>query len=130
MSKLLMITHSREERQADEKEQLIKKLQDCLSGDVRNQHLSVDWLASRLHMSRPTLFRKTKSITGFTPNELINKARLNQAAVLLAAGRYRASQVARMVGYTSQSSFGKSFLKQFKVTPASYQRMKKIMDAA
>jgi two-component system cell cycle response regulator len=121
---------SNTERKADEKELLINKLHDCLTGNVGSQDLSVDWLARHLHMSRPTLFRKMKRITGFTPNELINETRLNRAAVLLATGSYRASQVARMVGYTSQSSFGKSFLKQFKVTPAHYQRMKKIMDVA
>jgi AraC-like DNA-binding protein len=113
-----------------EKEQLIQKLNDCLFGPVPEKDLNVDLLAKRLHMSRPTLYRKMKGITDLTPNELINEARLIKAAELLAAGEHRAFEVARMVGYTSQSSFGKSFLKQFKVTPATYQRIKKMMDAA
>lgn len=113
-----------------EKEQLLTKLHECLFVHVPDKYLTVDLLAKLMHMSRPTLYRKMKSITDLTPNELINEARLKKAAELLAAGEYRVFEVARMVGYTSQSSFGKSFLKQFKVTPATYQRMKKIMDAA
>lgn len=107
---------------AHEKERIIKKLKDCLSGHAGNKDLTVDLLAKLMHMSRPTLYRKMKCITDLTPNELINETKLKQAAELLAAGEYRVFEVARMVGYSSQSSFGKSFLKQFKVTPATYQR--------
>lgn len=115
---------------AREKEQLLKKLQECLFEQAPAKDLNVEQLAKLMHMSRPTLYRKMKIITDRTPNELINEVRLKRAAELLAAGEHRVFEVARMVGYTSQSSFGKSFLKQFKVTPATYQRMKKIMDAA
>lgn len=106
-----------------EKEQLLQKLNECLSGHDPGKGLNVDRLAKLLYMSRPTLYRKMKSITGQTPNELIQDARLKKAAELLAAGKYRIFEVAQMVGYTSQSSFGKSFLKQYKVTPAAYRRM-------
>jgi AraC-like DNA-binding protein len=115
---------------AKEKETIQQKLHECLFGQERGLILNVDLLAKLMHMSRPTLYRKMKTITDRTPNELINEARLKRAAELLAGGEYRVFEVARMVGYTTQSSFGKSFLKQFKVTPATYQRRKKIMDAA
>ncbi|AXY74630.1 AraC family transcriptional regulator [Paraflavitalea soli] len=113
-----------------EKEYIIQKLNECLYEHVQDKGLNVELLARLMYMSRPTLYRKMKSVTNLTPNELINEARLKKAAALLATGDYRVFEVARMVGYTSQSSFGKLFLKQFKVTPATYQRMKKMMDAA
>ena len=113
-----------------ERFEILKKLHNCLNEQAPAGELTVDDLARLMHMSRPTLYRKMKAITDLTPNELINEVRLKRAAELLAAGEYRIFEVARMVGYGSQSSFGKSFLKQFKVTPATYQRMKKIMDAA
>lgn len=106
-------------------EHIMQKLSDCLTRQVRERELTVELLAKLMHMSRPTLYRKMKTITHLTPNELITEARLIKAAGLLAAGMYRPFEVARLLGYTSQSSFGKSFLKQFKVTPAAYQRMKK-----
>jgi two-component system cell cycle response regulator len=114
----------------EEKEHIIQKLNECLYDHVQDKDLNVELLAKLMYMSRPTLYRKMKNITNLTPNELINEARLKKAAALLATGEYRVFEVARMVGYTSQSSFGKLFLKQFKVTPASYQRTKKMMDAA
>ncbi|MBO9563885.1 MAG: helix-turn-helix transcriptional regulator [Niastella sp.] len=113
-----------------EKEELLKKLQECLFEQSSTKDLNVESLARLMHMSRPTLYRKMKIISDRTPNELINEIRLQKAADLLAAGDLRVFEVAKMVGYTSQSSFGKSFLRQFKVTPATYQRAKKIMDAA
>jgi AraC-like DNA-binding protein len=113
-SNVLIVTRQRDE--------IMQKLNECLYGETHSRELSVDWLARLLHMSRPTLYRKMKSLTGLTPNELINEARLSRAATLLAGGEHRAFEVAKMVGYTSQSSFGKSFLKQFKMTPATYQR--------
>lgn len=128
-SNTLIVTPQREEDNVSRKEYIVKMINECLLADERSHHLCVDWLARFLHMSRPTLYRKVKSITGLTPNELISEARLNRAAALLAGGIHRSCEVAKMVGYTSQSSFGKSFLKQFKVTPAQYQRMKRVMEA-
>jgi len=110
------------DRQAREKEQLMQRIHDCLHHDTSGHLLSVEELARNLYMSRPTLYRKLKTMTGLTPNELINRYRLQQAAAMLAAGKANAAQVARMLGYNSQSSFGKSFLKQFHITPAAYQR--------
>jgi two-component system, cell cycle response regulator len=78
-----------------------------------------------MNMSRPTLYRKIKHITDRTPNELIGLARLNQAATLLLSADYRVFEVAKMVGFNSQSTFGKAFLKLFKVTPTEYQRIHK-----
>jgi AraC-like DNA-binding protein len=116
--------------EAEGKEHIMRKLTSCLFTDAPNSEIGVDQLAKLMHMSRPTLYRKIKHITNLTPNEIINEARLRKAAELLAETDLKVSDVARMVGYGSASSFGKLFLKQFKVTPATYQRMKKLMDAA
>lgn len=106
-----------------EKNELLQKLNDCSDTLFHHNKIDVKQLARLMHMSRPTLYRKLKGIMDLTPNEWINETRMNRAAELLAEGRYKASQVARLLGFTSQSSFGKKFLKQFKVTPASYQRL-------
>jgi AraC-like DNA-binding protein len=102
-----------------------KKLNDLIAGHLHNRSLNVDMLASLMNMSRPTFYRKIKTITDLTPNELINLARLKQAAELLGSGNYKVYEIACMVGFHSQSSFGKAFIKQFKVTPTQYQQMKK-----
>lgn len=101
----------------------IQRLHECQAAILQHPGIDVDQLARLMYMSRPTLYRKLKEITGLTPHELINEIRLKKAAELLADGRYRAFEVARIVGFTSQSSFGKSFLRQFKVSPAMYRRL-------
>lgn len=44
-----------------------------------------------------------------TPNELIQVTRLKKAAVLLAEGKYRVSEIGYMVGFNSSSYFAKCF---------------------
>jgi AraC-like DNA-binding protein len=104
------------------KDDFLKRLYECISENIHNKVLSVDWLANIMNMSRPTLYRKIKSLTSQTPNELIGAARLQQAANLMASANYKVFEVAEMVGFYSSSSFCKAFLKKYKVTPIAYQR--------
>lgn len=107
---------------AEKKDDFLKRLYECISENIHNKVLSVDWLANVLNMSRPTLYRKIKSLTNQTPNELICSARLQQAADLIASANYKVFEVAEMVGFYSSSSFCKAFLKKYKVTPVSFQK--------
>lgn len=105
-------------------EHFVGKLNDIISGNIENPGLNVGLLARLMNMSRPTLYRKIKDISDLTPNELVTMARLKKAAALLTAGDYKVFEVAAMVGFNSQSSFGKAFLKQFKTTPTEFQKLK------
>jgi AraC-like DNA-binding protein len=111
--------------EADNEEAFDKKLNSCIASHLHDPLLDVHLLARLLNMSRPTLYRKIKTITTRTPNELINEARLKRAAEQLETGGYKVFEIARMVGFQSQSSFGKAFLKHYKVTPLAWQRVKK-----
>jgi AraC-like DNA-binding protein len=110
------------ETAAEMKDDFLKRLYECISENIHNKVLSVDWLANVMNMSRPTLYRKIKSLTNQTPNELIGSARLQQAANLMASANYKVFEVAEMVGFYSSSSFCKAFLKKFKVTPIEFQK--------
>lgn len=109
----------------DGNDQFLKRLNHFLFDHVRTSNFHVDLLAKHMNMSRPTLYRKIRNITDLTPNQLINLARLKQAAKLLSSGNYKVFEVAHMVGFHSQSSFGKAFMKQYNVTPTAYRHMKK-----
>jgi AraC-like DNA-binding protein len=73
-------------------------------------------------ISRSSLFAKAKELTGETPNNLINQARLNAAANLLAEGRYSVGEICYMAGFSSPSYFSKIFVSQFGVTPHEWAR--------
>jgi DNA-binding response OmpR family regulator len=101
-------------------EQFLEKLQETILKNLDNQNLDVEHLAEHMNMSRPTLYRKIKSISDLTPNELINLARLKKAAELLNEGFFKIYEVSEMVGYSSQTHFGRNFAKQFGMSPSDY----------
>jgi DNA-binding response OmpR family regulator len=101
-------------------EQFLEKMNSIILEKMHHEHFDVDDLARELNMSRPTLYRKVKEISSLTPNELINVTRLKRAATLLAEGSYKVYEVADMVGYSSQTYFGKSFQKQFGLSPTEF----------
>jgi two-component system, cell cycle response regulator len=106
-------------------EQFLEILNETITNNLRETDLDVENLAKIMNMSRPTLYRKIKSISDLTPHELINITRLKKAAELLAMGTYKIYEIADLVGYGSQTNFGRNFLKQFGMTPTDYQNSKK-----
>jgi DNA-binding response OmpR family regulator len=105
-------------------EVFLDELNNIIIENIENTDLDVEHLAKKMNMSRPTFYRKIKVVSDLTPNELINLARLKKAAELLAEGNYKIYEVANMVGYNSQTNFGRSFLKQFGITPRDYISLK------
>ncbi len=101
-------------------ETFISKLDEVISKHISDPDLSVETLSEIMFMSRSTLYRKIKEMSNLSPNELINIARLKKAAELLKKGEYRIYEVSEMVGYNSQTSFGRNFQKQFNMTPSEY----------
>lgn len=98
----------------------LEKLNDLIQQKLDNTNLDVEHLADAMCMSRPTLYRKIKAISALTPNELINIARLKRAAELLSEGGLKIYEIAEMVGYSSQTHFGRNFHKQFGMSPSDY----------
>lgn len=103
---------------ADEK--LLIKMNAYILQNIDDTSLDVDKLSESLYISRPTLYRKIKAVLDLTPNELINITRLKKAAELLIQGNYSINEISIMVGFSSATHFGRSFLKQFGMTPSSY----------
>lgn len=101
-------------------ENFIKKLDDIIINNISDPNLVVEFLAEHMNMSRSTLYRKINSISNLSPNELINITRLKKAAELLKTGNYKIYEVADMIGFNSQVSFGRSFQRQFNMTPSEY----------
>lgn len=106
-------------------EQFLADIQGLIMKHLDDPELDVEKLADLLHMSRPTLYRKVKTVFDLSPNEMIHLIRLNKAAELLVKEQLRISEVAEMVGYNSVSQFGRNFFKQFKMKPSEYKEKSK-----
>lgn len=107
-------------------EMFLEKLNEAIHVHIEDADLDVEKLARIMNMSRPSLFRKIKSIADLTPNELVNITRLKKAAELLAENDYKIYEISYMVGYNSQTNFGRNFFKQFGMTPTQYQKSKQL----
>ena len=101
-------------------EKFLKKLDEEILKNITDPDLSVESLAEIMNMSRSTLYRKIKDISNLSPNELINVVRLKRAAELLLNENYKMYEIAEMVGYKSQTSFGRNFQKHFTMSPSEY----------
>ncbi len=101
-------------------ELFLETLNEVIYNNLEEEELDVDKLAKMMNMSRPTLYRKIKSISNLSINDLINLTRLKRAAELLAEGDLKMYEIAAIVGFKSQTNFGRSFLKQFGMSPSTY----------
>ncbi|PPL00960.1 response regulator transcription factor [Parapedobacter indicus] len=101
-------------------EHFLERLNELIHECMAEPNFDVEHLADKMNMSRPTLYRKIKAISDLTPNDLINVARLKKAAELLALGGHKIYEVSDLVGYSSQTHFGRNFQKQFGMSPSEY----------
>lgn len=69
-------------------------------------------------MSRVQLYRKTKTLTGKTPVEIIREERLKRARILLADESISIAEVAYRIGFSAPSYFTKCYREYYGVAPS------------
>ena len=102
--------------------EFLDKLNRIIQDHLEEPEFGIDNMARHMNMSRSNFFRKLKSMSDLTPHELVNLSRLKKAAELFAEGDYKIYEVCDMVGFGSTSNFGRSFFKQFGMTPTDFQK--------
>jgi AraC-like DNA-binding protein len=102
-------------------QKLLKKAIAIVDDNIADPTLSVEKMAEEMNMSRTSLHRKLKSITGFPPSELIRSIRLRKAAHLIVNRADSVTQIAVRVGFDDYSHFSKAFKKHFGVAPSGYE---------
>ena len=102
----------------------ISKLRQLIEEELGNSEVSVEDLGARLGLGRVQLYRKTKALTGYSPNELLRIARLKKAASLLASSEKSISEVTYEVGFTSPSYFTKCYKEYFGESPTDFLKRK------
>ena len=86
---------------------------------------TIDELSRRFLMNPSTMKALFKSVYGSSLASHIREHRMQHAAKLLLEGDENVAQVARAVGYESQSKFSTEFHKAFGVLPTEYRRSQK-----
>ena len=85
-----------------------------------SEKIDVTYLADKLCMSKSTLYRKIKALTGISTNEYVRKIKMQNAEKLMLEGRYTISEIAFRVGMNSPVYFRQCFKEEFGISPSEY----------
>lgn len=114
------------------------KLDEILLGNILKaveENLSepdfdVQHLAEKVNMSRSTLTRKLKAITGLTPLEYIRRVKMQHACRMLEDPRTTVNEVALALGYYNRKYFTSCFKEEYGITPSEYQKQQEKRDTS
>lgn len=97
----------------------LEKLYGHLESKLDSAAYGVENLALDLFMSRVTLHRKVKAVSGLAPGDVIRNYRLKRAAEFLKTG-LNSSETAEITGFDSPSYFAKSFRAYYNISPSEF----------
>jgi signal transduction histidine kinase/ligand-binding sensor domain-containing protein/CheY-like chemotaxis protein len=101
-------------------ELFLKKIMAVVAHNVANPDFSVEMISDIMGMSSTHLYRKLKAITGLSTREIIINFRMQKAAQMLKNNEGNITEVMYAVGFSSLSSFSKSFKAKYGVSPKGY----------
>jgi signal transduction histidine kinase/DNA-binding response OmpR family regulator/ligand-binding sensor domain-containing protein len=111
--------------ETDTENSFITKAILLVEQNLENQDFGIDHMVDDLNMSRSSLFRKIKSLTGLSISAFIRSIRLKRAAHLILTSDLNLSQISYEVGFNDYKYFKTSFKKQFKCLPSKYSELYK-----
>ena len=90
--------------------------------NLSDVNLNVDYISSAISMSRASLYRKLKSITGLSVNDFIRNIRLSRAEYELRETPKTISETAYDNGFSTPSYFSTCFTIQYGCSPKAYRQ--------
>lgn len=100
----------------------IDKLKDIISSRMSDPALTIESIGEEIGLSRVQLYRKTKSLIGYSPNEFLRICRLRKASAMLGSTEKSVSEIAYGVGFSSPSYFTKCYKEYFGENPVSSKK--------
>lgn len=96
----------------------LEDLENAIYSKLESNNTNVEEIAQMMGMSRTSLYRKIKSLTGKNINEYIRMVKLNKAVKLMKEDGLPVSQAAFQVGFNNLKYFRKLFKEQFGKLPS------------
>lgn len=103
-----------------DEEAFLNLLFQTLQEHYSDETFDVESCCSNMAMSKSQLYRKTVTLCGLSPNNLLREYRLDKAAELIRTSNRSLSQISFDTGFTSASYFTKCFKQKFGVLPMNY----------
>ncbi len=90
---------------------------EIFRSEMGNPDISVDKIAGMIGLERSQFYRKIKSLTNYSPVELMRRLRLNHARTLLTTTDRSVSEIAYATGFSTPAYFTKCYRDAFGETP-------------
>lgn len=103
-------------------EQFLEKAIHIIENHLAEPDFDINNFAEHLNLSKSSLYRKIKSMTGLSPIEFIRNIKLKHACVMLKDQAISISEVAYSVGFSDPKYFASCFKNEFNLTPSEYQK--------
>ncbi|HKK41358.1 MAG TPA: helix-turn-helix domain-containing protein [Bacteroidales bacterium] len=89
--------------------EFLKSISEIILNNITDERFGVSELARESGMSRSTLLRKIKAVSGLSVSQYIRQIRLKEAMNILKQSSFTVSEVSYKVGFSSTSYFIKCF---------------------
>ena len=128
-SEINQLTQQRKELQAKQKEQQEKEKTGDVIFEVENyikenieSDLSLELLASVVHLNPSYLSRYFKESTGENLSNYVTRCKMEKAAWLLDNTEQKINEIMLQLGYQKSQHFAKIFREQYGVSPKEYKK--------
>lgn len=104
--------------------ELIREVHDYLILNL-DKRITIDELSKNFHINKTSLKEIFKDLYGVSIAKHINEHRMEKAAFMLKNTSENVSEIAKKVGFQTQSKFTLSFKEYYRETPLRYRKNKK-----
>jgi DNA-binding response OmpR family regulator len=111
-----------EKKALNRDEEFLIRVNGLIHENLNNPEFSITLLHETLGISRTVFYNKIKSLTNYSPIDLIRHIRLKKAADLLSTGEYKVYEVMMEVGFNDEKHFRQLFKKRYGVIPSGYMK--------
>lgn len=106
---------------SDHSEQLLMQIQACIQANYADPNMSLNLLSEHLQITPQYISQFFKRVSGQNLNDYLTVVRMDHAKKLMEDPGLTNAQIAKMVGYTSDSVFIRVFKKVEGITPGKYR---------
>ncbi|WP_215223993.1 hybrid sensor histidine kinase/response regulator transcription factor [Echinicola shivajiensis] len=104
----------------------LQNLENHILEQLAEQQTDVDTLSQLMGMSRTSLFRKLKALTGKNINQYVRSVKIKRAAYLIKEENLGVAQAAYEIGFSNPKYFRKLFKEQYGYLPSEIPSDKKL----
>ncbi|MDU1892813.1 MAG: two-component regulator propeller domain-containing protein [Dysgonomonas sp.] len=107
-----------------EDELFLQEIISYIEKNLEDESLNPNSISDFIGISKATMYRKLKELTGNTPSEYVRKIRLEHASKLLITTKLTVSEIMYQSGFANKSYFYREFAKQYEMSPTDYRKSK------